>query len=197
MIYTSTGNVRERSPDTISQRCRSLLMSPSTDTLLEVKGYESRIGRIREQAILWHLERPEEYDDVSTPISTQRVCVSPILINLILEHTRADKGMKFLIEHWSRVIYSAHAFVGYLPTKETLLSCNQRVMHVCRFLLSRTRRHPFLEGMFMYAPTLQASTPAEILLKHYNQYLRTLDEAQDMVRIGFVCSRRYVKTVNL
>ena len=38
----------------------------------------------------------------------------------------------------------------------------------------------------MYAPTLHASTPAEVLLKHYDQYLRTLDDAQDPVRIGFV-----------
>ena len=161
-------------------------MYSSAETLIEVKGYESRIGHIREQAILWHLERPEEYDDVSTPISTQRVCISLNLIRLILGHMRADMGMKFLIEHWSRVIYSAHASVGYLATKETLLSCNKRVMRVCIFLLSRTRRHPFLESMFMYAPTLHASTPMESLLKHYDQYLRTLDEAQDMVRIGFV-----------
>ena len=38
----------------------------------------------------------------------------------------------------------------------------------------------------MYAPTSHANTPAETLLKHYDQYLRTLDDAQDTVRIAFV-----------
>ena len=59
-------------------------------------------------------------------------------------------------------------------------------MHVCKYLLSRTRRQPFLEGIFMYAPNLSAGTPAKNLLKHYDQYLRTLDEAQDTVWIAFV-----------
>ena len=102
------------------------------------------------------------------------------------EYTRIDPGMKFLIEHWSRVICFAHAFVGYLPTKETLLRWNDRIMRVCKFLMSRTRRRLFLEGIFMYAPTSHANTPAETLLKHYDQYLRTLDDAQDTVRIAFV-----------
>ena len=55
---------------------------PSTDALLDVKEYELRIRNIREQAVLWFLERPEEYDDVSAPISTQRVCTSQMLIYL-------------------------------------------------------------------------------------------------------------------
>lgn len=65
-------------------------MFSSTDTLLDSQMYESRIRDVREQATLWHLERPEEYDDVSVPISTQRVCISQTLVRLYMRYTRAD-----------------------------------------------------------------------------------------------------------